>query len=80
MVGLRVKDIDFDRRRIRVSENAVEVEVDGIIEVGTPKVAQASHRPVPAPPGPGFAPLVEARDLTSSSSRTSAACTCAALG
>ncbi|SEI16874.1 MULTISPECIES: site-specific integrase [unclassified Leifsonia] len=35
MDGLRVKDIDFERRRIRVSENAVEV--DGIIEVGTHK-------------------------------------------
>ncbi len=40
MVGLRVKDIDFERRRIRVSENAVEV--NGIIEVGTPRHTAAS--------------------------------------
>lgn len=45
LVGLRVKHIDFTRRRIRISDNAVEVH--GVIHVGTTK----SNKPrfVPAP-------------------------------
>ena len=45
LVGLRVKHIDFDRRRIRVSENAVEVH--GVIHVGTTKSNKPRFVPVP---------------------------------
>ena len=44
-VALRVKDVDFAKRRIRVSQNAVEV--NGYIEVGTPK--SHKRRSVPFP-------------------------------
>jgi len=46
LVGLRVKHIDFERRRIRVSENAVEVH--GVIHVGTTKSNKPRFVPVPA--------------------------------
>ena len=59
MVGLRVKDIDFERRRIRVSENAVEV--DGIIEVGTPKSHKRRTVPFPHLLDPALRPLVEGK-------------------
>ncbi|WP_431218882.1 tyrosine-type recombinase/integrase [Leifsonia xyli] len=44
--GLRVRDIDVERRRVDVHENAVEVS--GTIYVGTPKTGEA--RSVPFPP------------------------------
>lgn len=59
MVALRVKDIDFQRRRIRVSENAVEV--DGMIEVGTPKSHKRRTVPFPHLLDPALRPLVEGK-------------------
>lgn len=44
--GLRVIDVDFDRRRLNVAENAVEV--GGRIEVGTPKSHKQRSVPFPA--------------------------------
>lgn len=44
--ALRVKDIDFDRGRIHITRNAVEVH--GKIHVGTPKSHTARVVPVPA--------------------------------
>jgi len=44
-IGLRIRDIDLERRRISVTVNAVEVA--GLIEVGTPK--SHKRRPVPYP-------------------------------
>jgi integrase len=44
-IGLRVRDVDHDRRRITISLNAVEV--GGAIEVGTPKTHK--RRTVPFP-------------------------------
>ena len=38
-IGLRVRDVDLERRRLKVIVNAVEV--GGQIEVGTPKTLQA---------------------------------------
>jgi integrase len=78
VVGLRVKDIDFERRRIRVSEDAVEV--DGIIEVGTPKSHKRRTVPFPHPWTRGCARWSTAGGPRSSSSPKSAACTCGALG
>jgi integrase len=45
-VALRVRDLDLERRRVDVHENAVEVS--GTIHVGTPKTGEA--RSVPFPP------------------------------
>ncbi|WP_378144790.1 tyrosine-type recombinase/integrase [Cnuibacter sp. UC19_7] len=44
-IGLRVKDVDLVRRRVTVSENAVEV--DGQIIVGTPKTHKRRQVPFP---------------------------------
>lgn len=44
--GLRVQDIDFNRARLTVVQNAVMV--GGHIEVGTPKTHQARTVPIPA--------------------------------
>jgi integrase len=44
-IGLRVKDVQLDERRIRVSVNAVEVGAD--IEVGTPKTHKRRSVPFP---------------------------------
>lgn len=45
-VGLRVKDVDFARRRVNVTVNAVEV--GDTIEVGTPKSHKRRSVPFPA--------------------------------
>jgi integrase len=45
LVGLRVRHIDFDRKRVRVSENAVEVQ--NVIHVGTTKSNRPRFVPVP---------------------------------
>jgi integrase len=45
LVGLRVKHIDFERGRVRVSENAVEVQ--GVVHVGTTKSNKPRFVPVP---------------------------------
>ncbi|GAA2751240.1 hypothetical protein GCM10009869_14280 [Amnibacterium kyonggiense] len=52
-VGLRVQDIDFGRRRINVTVNAVEVA--DRIEVGTPKTHKRRSVPFPALLGPALA-------------------------
>jgi integrase len=44
--GLRVKDIDLDKRRFMISENAVEM--GNVIEVGTPKNHKRRSVPFPA--------------------------------
>jgi integrase len=44
-IGLRVKDVQLEERRIRVSVNAVEV--GGEIEVGTPKTHKRRSVPFP---------------------------------
>lgn len=44
-IGLRVRDVDIERRRISVSVNAVEVGPD--IEVGTPKTHKRRSVPFP---------------------------------
>jgi len=44
-IGLRVRDIDFTRQRIKVSLNAVEV--GGVIEIGTPKTHKRRSVPFP---------------------------------
>ena len=55
--ALRVRDVDLDRRRVDVHENAVEVS--GTIHVGTPKTGES--RSVPFPPflSPLLAALTE---------------------
>ena len=45
-IGLRVSDLDFKRRRISITRNAVEV--GGTIHEGTPKTHEARHVYVPA--------------------------------
>ena len=45
LTALRVRSVDFDRRRIHVTENAVEV--GGVIHVGSPKTYK--NRTVPLP-------------------------------
>lgn len=45
-VGLRVKDIDFTRRRLNVTVNAVEIA--NVITVGTPKTHKRRSVPFPA--------------------------------
>jgi integrase len=52
--ALRVRDVDLDRRRVDVHENAVEVS--GTIHVGTPKTGEARSVPFP----PFLAPLLKA--------------------
>lgn len=52
VVGLRVKDLDFDRRRINVHSNAVEVAQ--VIHVGTPKNRERRSVPFPAMLEPGL--------------------------
>ena len=44
--GLRVRDIDFARRRVKVQQNAVMV--GGTIVVGTPKSHEARSVPIPS--------------------------------
>ncbi len=46
MAGLRVRDVDLHRRRLRVEQNAVEVS--GGFEVGTPKTHERRSVPYPA--------------------------------
>ncbi len=60
--ALHVRDIDLDRRRVGVHENAVEVS--GTIHVGTPKTGEA--RSVPFPPflEPLMAQLIEGKAPT----------------
>jgi integrase len=43
--GVRMRDIDFDRRRVRIVDNAVDV--GGTIVVGTPKTHRARTVPIP---------------------------------
>ena len=45
-VGLRVRDVDLQRRRLNVNVNAVEV--GSVIEVGTPKTHKRRSVPFPA--------------------------------
>ncbi len=45
-VGLRVRDLQMLRRRINVTRNAVEV--DGVIEIGTPKTHEKRSVPFPS--------------------------------
>ncbi|PYY38854.1 tyrosine-type recombinase/integrase [Curtobacterium sp. MCPF17_046] len=45
-VGLRVKDVDFARRRLNVTVNAVEIA--NVITVGTPKTHKRRSVPFPA--------------------------------
>ena len=52
--ALRVRDVDLDRRRVDVHENAVEVS--GTIHVGTPKTGEARSVPFP----PFLSPLLSA--------------------
>jgi integrase len=52
--ALRVRDLDLNRRRVDVHENAVEVS--GTIHVGTPKTGEARSVPFP----PFLAPLLRA--------------------
>lgn len=52
--ALRVRDVDLNRRRVNVHENAVEVS--GTIHVGTPKTGEARSVPFP----PFLAPLLRA--------------------
>ncbi|WP_328590861.1 tyrosine-type recombinase/integrase [Glaciibacter flavus] len=58
-VALHVGDVDLDRRRVYVHENAVEVA--GTIHVGTPKTGES--RSVPFPPflTPLLTPLTETK-------------------
>jgi integrase len=56
-IGLRVKDLDMLRRRINVTVNAVEV--DGVIEVGTPKTHKRRSVPFPELLGRPLARLCE---------------------
>lgn len=58
-VALRVRDVDQDRRRLAVHENAVEV--GGRIHVGTPKGHRARTVPVPRFLADRLAELVEGR-------------------
>jgi len=50
--ALHVRDVDLDRRRVDIHENAVEVS--GTIHVGTPKTGEARSVPFP----PFLAPLL----------------------
>ncbi len=52
--ALRVRDVDLERRRVDVHENAVEVS--GTIHVGTPKTGEARSVPFP----PFLSPLLSA--------------------
>jgi integrase len=52
--ALRVRDVDLERRRVEVHENAVEVS--GTIHVGTPKNGESRSVPFP----PFLAPLLAA--------------------
>ena len=52
--ALHVRDVDLNRRRVDVHENAVEVS--GTIHVGTPKTGEARSVPFP----PFLAPLLAA--------------------
>lgn len=45
VAALRIRSIDFDRRRINVTENAVEV--GGVIHLGTPKTHKTRTVPLP---------------------------------
>lgn len=45
LAALRVRSVDFERRRINVTENAVEV--GGVIHVGSPKTYKTRSVPMP---------------------------------
>lgn len=75
-IGLRVKDLDMTRDRINVTVNAVEV--DGVIEVGTPKTHKQRSVPFPKLLRTPLARLCAGkRDRTTSCSPTSTGSTSA---
>jgi integrase len=60
-IGLRVKDVQLEERRIRVSVNAVEV--GGEMEVGTPKTHKRRSVPFPRLLRAGLEAQIEAKGL-----------------
>ncbi|MFJ6170559.1 tyrosine-type recombinase/integrase [Curtobacterium sp. NPDC092190] len=59
-IGLRVRDVELERRRINVAVNAVEV--GGIIEVGTPKTHKRRSVVFPAFLRPGLESAISGKD------------------
>lgn len=59
-VGLRVRDVDFTRRRLNVTVNAVEVA--NVITVGTPKTHKRRSVPFPALLAPALRERCEGKD------------------
>lgn len=61
VVALRVRDVDFTRRRLAISENAVEVGAETI--VGTPKSHKRRSVPFPAFLGDSLAQAADGKQI-----------------
>lgn len=59
-IGLRVKDVDLQRRRLNINQNAVEI--GSRVEVGTPKTHERRSVPFPAMLDASIRELCDERD------------------